>query len=304
MDFTIVTLKNINGTLDENLEKIFQVMKRIVPIVGIDYSTFRQSTKSKPVSLYIMDKRNDKEITNVKTMKDTFKPKFNVGKFRVETSRDFDPRFMIIDIHDVSRLNFKYKYAFRIMMSEKIPVSRYVLTSNILDSISSVLNTECMLFHVGKELNDSIEAVEKVVGTKRTLHAITEKDSGIIAKITKQEEISINKILAAMDENIEILMAPTDIVDYENSLRNYNSSLKYIQSLNKQENFKSAEEDRLRKDIQEIKAALDVKSKMIGKEPNIRSKYIRVYDPSKLEKFRIRKVNFDKMHKNNTRITI
>ena len=165
------------------------------------------------------------------------------------------------------------------------------MISSTESALSKILNCETSLFHVGKELDANIEAYAKYIGGKESNIAITAKDSGILAKYAKDEKIQINSILDMMDTNIETMMAPNDLVDYETTLRHYKLSLEYINSLNKDSDFKSNEVIKLERDIEEIKQVISEKLKLIASEPMVNSIYLRIYDPSKLEVYKIRPVN-------------
>jgi hypothetical protein len=292
--FSLITLnvKTPNITKEYINDTIQKIVKELLPITYIDYSTFRAGTESNPVSLYIMDKKKDSSVADIKDvqdMKKTFYGKKSAGKYTAGFDKNFDPRFMVFDVHDISELEYKDKFAFRLLLSEKIPVSQYT----ILATLAKRLSTEFVstVFSISQEKNGVIECVTKYDNNNIIHNSISKDGSGVIGNYTKANNISINKILAVLDKNIDILMAPNEIQEYESVLADYKNSYKYLQTLDEEVNSK--ESLKMRNDIRDIEDILNTLMSHIKETPKVISNYMRVFDPSKLEVFKINEVKFN-----------
>lgn len=299
--FSIMTInpKTDNVTKESLTEEVKKVFETLLPVSYIDYPTFKRGTETSPVSLYIMNKQDKEEMAaaaqDINALKRTFNSGFKVGSYTTGMSKAFDPRYMVLDVHDISELGYKEVYAIRLLMSEKIPVSHYSILRDACNLLSQKYITT--LFSVGKESNIKIEAVERYDFGRVTAGAVTRAGSGILGIHTKQWGISINDILKTLDNNIEVMMAPRDLQDLETILHDHLESKKYIQTL--PDSAESREMKQVDRDINQVMSELHRIKKFLKEEPKVISSYLRVYDPVKLQKYKVTDV---KLHQNNKEV--
>ncbi len=299
MLFSIITInpKDTNTTIDILSKELNKILQNILPVKFIDYATFKQGTETAPVSLYILNKNNlnnfashAKDIESVKGM---FNKGIKIGQYTTGMEKNFDPRYMVLDVHDISEEQFKEKFAIRILMSEKIPVSQF----SILREVAKQLSTDYIttIFSVSKEANTNIEAVERYEVGRIIDSGITREGSGVIGKYTNKWNISINKILARLDRNIEVLMAPKDLEEIEGILLGHYMSKRYIESL--PASSETREMQQIERDILQTISEIDRIKEFIMEEPKVISSYMRIYDPVKLKDFRIKDVKLQQINK-------
>jgi hypothetical protein len=235
-----------------------------------------------------MERKNEelyKKIEEVEALKTTFRPKLKLGNYSAPLTNDFNPRYGIIDIHKIHINEDQERYAIRIMLHKQIPVSMYLLLSSICQVLSIATTIE--LISVDKEKNCILEVVEKWTSghiESKSEHPI---GRGIIGKYMKENYMSINEILYQMDTNIEVLMAPKDMIELEDMYHLYLSSKEFMEQ-NGMDNAKEYA-DALSL-VKSCEFDIERTKSLINKPINVNSIYFKIYDPSQLEKFKLREI--------------
>jgi hypothetical protein len=292
MLFSILTINTKkSGASHEEVNKyIKKCIEEVIPIKYTDYGTFKSATESAPVPLYIMDIKNKDKSNNfssIEDVKENVKPTELALSYTSPTSNS-NPRYMVLDLHKISHEQTGNDYALRLEINDKLPISKLSLMSAIAAKISREYIVT--VFTICKELNGNIECVIRYENTNPVYSAVTREGTGIIGKYTKDNNMSINKILATMDDNIEVLMAPRDLEEYESMLTAFKSSLEYMGADDSLKD--SPEYHETKQEVANVVAQVEKVQKLVVKEPQVISSYIRVYDPTKLAEFQMRKIQF------------
>jgi len=285
--FTVLLVDPKNRALDLDglKELVASACAKLYPFKWIDYSTFKQATETKEMSLYIMNKNlnsgSSQDIRDISELKTMFTGGTKTRSYTTCMSKTYDPRYLIVDIHEISNLDYKDKFAIRFITSERIPISHFKLANKLAAFISKLFT--CTVISNSQEMNAKIEAVARFENERVILHYIDLDQSGIIAKYTTENKISINKILERMDKNIEILMAPQEIRENEELLTEYQASLDFVKTISTKDETK--ETIKLQKDIAAISNILAITKELLTQNPNVVSLYARIFDPERLREF-------------------
>lgn len=294
MYFQVLTVntKDIKLTLDKMNEIVRKIVSDVLPATYIDYATFKKSTESKPIPLYIMDRKNEERnamIVDVSSMKKSFVSKAKVGDYTAPLDQSFNPRFMILDTHDINDVDGKESFAIRIMMNANLPISH----SMLLDAAAKRVSAQGLIatvFVVGQELNAKIEYVGRWENSRRVLGDMKPNGSGLIGKYTAEARISVNKMLSMMDNNIDKLMAPRDLVELEALLAAHVSSKEFMDNNGLSD---TPEYHETTAQIKEVKEDVAKCHNLTKDDPKVISNYIKIYDPRQLEKYKVRELNLN-----------
>ena len=292
MHFSALTIntKGKETSLEDMSKNVQGAVSAAIPVSYIDYATFKKSTESKPIPLYIMENKNNVRanmMRDVDTMKNAFRAKAKFVDYTAPIDQSFNPRYMVLDVHDIHTDDSNEQFAIRIMMSKRVPISHALLLDHIAASLSTtdVITT---VFVVGAEANVSIEYVSRW-GNGQLIHKdMGPEGSKIIGKYTNSSNISINKILSIMDDNIDRLMSPKDLVELEAMMRAFQKSREFMEGnrLNETpEYYESVGQ------IKDTENQIRDCQALLKENPNVISSYIRVYDPRELAKFKVRDIN-------------
>lgn len=293
MKFAIIAInpKDVKITKESLSKETLKLIEAAYPITQIDYSTFKNGTESNPISLYIMQNNSSKSADNMTSLnefRDAFKTGIKIGSYKMGAKSRFDFRYLILDTHDITELGYKYKFALRININEKAPLSQYSLLNDIAAKLSEKYIASSII--VGNEANCEIEGVTSYEYGKKIYSTLTRNGSGAIGQFTAVNKISINTILGKLDENIEVLMAPKDLVEFEEMLKEFEASKKYIQTLS--DSVQTRELVKINNDISDITVELDRIKKNLLKEPKVATYYLKIYDMNILEKFKLSNIKF------------
>ena len=109
----------------------------------------------------------------------------------------------------------------------------------------------------------------------------------IFTKYRERTGIEIRKVLAAMDGNVDTLMAPYDLVDLQEWSKEFALSKQFMEKSGIDKSEKS-EYARLTEDIKELDAEIKKTRDLLYKDANITTSYFKVNDPRKLSRFKWR----------------
>lgn len=299
MNFSIILVnsKNPATILSRPKEWLLEHLLATFPVAEVQYANFKANTEYTDIPLYIMSRKNEERTIQLKTLdavRGSYLPHQFVTKYSSPMTHSKNPRYMSADLHIITDIP-EIICILKISISSRVPVSQCLIHTQLAKHISMSGTEYCTVLSQCQEYDTEIEHVSKWgAGTCSMLQEDT-IDSGIIGKISSEMHISPNKIMAQMDNNIEILLAPLDLTEAEELLSAYKYSKKFIE----EEGWDK--DPRLNKEYMQSIADITIIERdcakyreLIKKEPKVYSTYLRLYDTNAMEKYHIRKTGIKK----------
>ncbi len=296
--FAVLYIKsNAGTTLKQVGDMMVQTVKSFLKIREVNYSEFQTYTRSKPISRYIMLAKEEarKKIEDAKEMLSNgikYKLDTNLGGFHAIKTKEkdvydhakmADPSYAIIDVHQISATEF----AIMLNRNPGIPIYNHLFLQKIAVKLCKLFMTAVMA--VDDYRGTYIEHLSYYVNGSAVKNVTVPAGAKLMSEFMRLTTIDINNILKTADMNIDILMAPYDLSDYNAILAKQLESKVFMEGMNA---HKPNADPMIHADYLALLSELKITEENIGVinqririDPPIDSRYIKFDNPPELEAF-------------------
>jgi hypothetical protein len=296
--FTILYVKTKDPDTLDNMSKLaVNTLKSVHTIREIQYNEFLTYTRSKPIPRYILlAKEEARQKIEEAKMQLSNNHKFEINqdlsKFHaiktneadvVDLNNKADPAYAILDTHQVSPTEF----IIILNRNPGIPIFNFLLLRKLASRISKMYMTAVM--SVDDFKNMFVEHLSYFSSGTITRDITVPLGHSLLTEFKNKTSIDINDLLIKIDKNIDILMAPNDLSDYNGIMAKLLESKAFLErtgakdpnsDVTIQDDYKDLlEEVRVTEEnIQEVTTRIKI-------DPAIDSRYFKFENPKELETY-------------------
>lgn len=222
--FTVLYVKTKSPSKMEDISNLaFSTLKSVHNLREVQYNEFQSYTRSKPIPRYILfakeearqkiEKSKEMLSKGIKykfedTLEGTFQAIETAERDTIEHYTFADPAYAILDTHQISPTEF----IILLNRNPFIPIFNFLVMRKIASRISKVYTTCVMAVDDFKNIN--IEHLSYFENGTITKDLTVPYGHDLMGEFQKQTQIDIIDLLRKIDENVDVLMAPYDLSDY------------------------------------------------------------------------------------------
>lgn len=295
--FSIIYIQTKSPETLANMSNLaMSTLKSIHKIRETQYSEFLTYTRSGPIPRYVLLAKEEarQKIENAKEQLNS-NIKYNINQdlskgFEAIKSTETDtldlnakanPSYAILDTHQLSDTEF----VVLINRNPGIPIFNFLLLRRIAARISKLYMTAVMSIDDFKAIN--VEHLSHFSAGSITKDITVPYGHGLLTEFKKKTSIDISDLLVKIDQNIDVLMAPNDLSDYNAIMAKLLESKAFLErSGAKDSTLDETMHDDYIDLIEEIKTTeenIQEVNTRIRIDPSIDSRYFKFEDPKELE---------------------